>query len=128
MAALFNVTFNTTCVPRLAAFWAAALDMHPLEERDDLVRLAAQRNDAPNLLVLRSDNPSTSTGRVHIDLATADVVAEAQRLKSLGATLADGGLVSSPPTRSANGLSWIVMLDPDGNEFCLGDIPEAQPN
>jgi len=25
--------------------------------------------------------------------------------------------------RSANGISWIVMADADGNEFCLGGLP-----
>jgi catechol 2,3-dioxygenase-like lactoylglutathione lyase family enzyme len=124
VAELFNVTLLTADAPRLAAFWAAALDLRPVESRPDLVRLRSRRG-GPDVLVLHSDAPSAATGRVHLDLAVADVTAEVRRLVVLGATLADGGDVAFPATRSANGPSWIVLHDPDGNEFFLGGLPAA---
>lgn len=54
-----------------------------------------------------------STKRVHVDLAAKDSKAEIERLIRLGATRVEyreGGL----------GTSWTVMLDPEGNEFCIG--------
>ncbi len=123
MAALFNVTLTTADVARLAAFWSAALGMTVIEQRADLARLAAPEGRGTNLLILRGDSPSASNGRVHLDLAAADLVDEAARLVELGAALVDGGTAQRPMMRSANGISWIVMADADGNEFCLGGLP-----
>jgi catechol 2,3-dioxygenase-like lactoylglutathione lyase family enzyme len=123
VAALFNVTLTTADVARLAAFWSAALGMTVIEQRADLARLAAPAGRGTNLLILRGDSPSAPNGRVHLDLAAADLVAEAGRLVELGAVLVDGGTPQRPMMRSANGISWIVMADADGNEFCVGGLP-----
>jgi catechol 2,3-dioxygenase-like lactoylglutathione lyase family enzyme len=123
VAVLFNVTFTTSDVARLAAFWVAALDLATVEQRDDLVRLGPAAGGGPSLLILHSDDPAGAAGRVHLDLAAADVAVEVRRLVGLGATLADGGDASAPASRSGNGLSWIVLRDPDGNELCLGGLP-----
>jgi tRNA (guanine37-N1)-methyltransferase len=122
-ARLFNVTLVTADVRRLAAFWSGALGYAHVEAGDDLVRLAAPTAAGPDLLVLRSAQPASSAGRVHLDLAAADVVGEVQRLVGLGASLADGGTVGSPVWRTGNGISWVVLVDPDGNEMCLGGLP-----
>ncbi len=31
----------------------------------------------------------------------------------------------SPTWRRANGIAWVVLKDPEGNELCLGDVPLA---
>jgi predicted enzyme related to lactoylglutathione lyase len=57
--------------------------------------------------------PKTGKGRLHLDLAPpagGDQQAEADRLASLGATRADIG---------QGEVSWVVMADPDGHEFCV---------
>jgi len=57
--------------------------------------------------------PKTVKNRVHVDLASKDPEAEITRLVELGASRVEyreGGL----------GNSWTVMLDPEGNEFCIG--------
>jgi hypothetical protein len=28
-----------------------------------------------------------------------------------------------PHWREANGIRWVVLRDPEGNEFCVGDVP-----
>jgi len=50
--------------------------------------------------------------RVHVDLAAKEPTAEIDRLVSLGAAVVE--------SREGNGTSWTVMLDPEGNEFCIG--------
>jgi catechol 2,3-dioxygenase-like lactoylglutathione lyase family enzyme len=57
--------------------------------------------------------PKTGKNRLHIDLAPpvdGDQHAEVDRLVSLGATRIDIG---------QGEVSWVVMADPDGNEFCV---------
>jgi predicted enzyme related to lactoylglutathione lyase len=57
--------------------------------------------------------PKTGKYRLHFDLAPAindDQKTEADRLVSLGATIVDIG---------QGDVSWVVMADPDGHEFCL---------
>jgi hypothetical protein len=50
--------------------------------------------------------------RVHVDVTPSDVTQadEVQRLIGLGATHSDVGQSGRP---------WIVMADPEGNEFCV---------
>jgi predicted enzyme related to lactoylglutathione lyase len=58
-------------------------------------------------------SPKTGKVRLHFDLApaaNADQQAEVDRLVSLGATPADIG---------QGEVSWVVMVDPDGHEFCV---------
>ena len=47
--------------------------------------------------------------RLHLDLRPEDQAAEVARLQGLGAVLADVGQGAA--------VSWVVMADPDGNEF-----------
>jgi predicted enzyme related to lactoylglutathione lyase/catechol 2,3-dioxygenase-like lactoylglutathione lyase family enzyme len=57
--------------------------------------------------------PKTGKDRMHFDLAPpvdADQQAEVRRLASLGATRIDIG---------QGEVSWVVMADPDGHEFCV---------
>ena len=57
--------------------------------------------------------PKTGKNRLHFDLAPpvrGDQQAEVKRLVSLGATRIDIG---------QGEVSWVVMADPDGNEFCV---------
>jgi hypothetical protein len=58
-------------------------------------------------------NPKTGKNRLHLDIAPpddGDHQAEVERLISLGATRIDIG---------QGDVSWEVMADPDGNEFCV---------
>ena len=57
--------------------------------------------------------PKTGKNRLHFDLAPpahVDQQAEVARLVSLGATRVDIG---------QGAVSWVVMADPDGHEFCV---------
>jgi len=51
-----------------------------------------------------------SKNRLHLDFRPDDRDAEVERLVALGATRADVGQGDQP---------WIVLADPEGNEFCV---------
>ena len=67
----------------------------------------------PYLEFLRTPGGKTVGKRAHLDLVPYrgdGQAAEVARLKTLGATLADVGQGDVP---------WVVLADPEGNEFCV---------
>jgi predicted enzyme related to lactoylglutathione lyase len=52
---------------------------------------------------------------MHLDIETRDIETEATRLEALGATRVQGDQVRE------HGTNWVLMADPEGNEFCVCD-------
>ena len=107
---------DTTDPARLAGFWQAALGWRRTFEKDDEVVLeppAGSREDGvvPDLLFLRVPEVKEGKNRLHLDLRPEDQAAEVARLAGLGARPVDIG--------QGTAASWVVMADPDGNEFCV---------
>lgn len=124
MATLINVTIHAREPRRLAAFWSEVLGYPIVQDSDDLVRLAGPRTGgAPDLLFLRADELAPSGGRMHVDIAATDIDVEVDRLLALGAELVDGRDESGARRREAHDIPWVVLVDPEGNEFCLGYRP-----
>lgn len=101
---------------RLAGFWEAALGWRRTVDTEDEVVLeppagSPQDGVAPDLLFLRVPEDKAVKNRLHLDLRPDDQAAEVTRLVALGARRADVG--QGPE------VSWVVMSDPDGNEFCV---------
>jgi catechol 2,3-dioxygenase-like lactoylglutathione lyase family enzyme len=101
---------------RSATFWEATLGWRRTYEEDDQVALeppAGSPEDgvAPDLLFLRVPEDKTIKNRLHFDLRPDNQEAEVQRLIGLGAQHVSVG--------QAPDASWIVLADPDGNEFCV---------
>jgi hypothetical protein len=69
----------------------------------------------PKLLLQAVPEAKSSKNRMHLDIETADVNREASRLESLGATRLEAG------THHEHETNWVVMADPEGNEFCVCD-------
>jgi hypothetical protein len=67
-------------------------------------------NRLPGLLFASVPEPKTGKNRLHLDFRPDDRDAEVDRLLALGATRADVGQGEQ---------SWIVLADPEGNEFCV---------
>ena len=63
------------------------------------------------MLFLAVDDPKGGKNRLHIDLRPDDQGAEVERLVSLGASRVDVG--------QGDDVSWVVLADPEGNEFCV---------
>ena len=109
-----------------ARWWAEALDWRIGYEADDEVVIvpahvlesgdsipAGERG--PELVFCPVPEGKQIKNRLHIDVAPpadADQEAEVRRLESLGATRVDVGQDNAS-------VSWIVMADPEGNEFCV---------
>jgi catechol 2,3-dioxygenase-like lactoylglutathione lyase family enzyme len=108
---------DTTDPARLAKFWQAVLgwrlDAGPDGNEVVLEPPEGSPEDgvAPDLLFLRVPEEKAGKNRLHIDLRPADQAAEVARLEGLGARRADVGQHAD--------VSWVVLADPDGNEFCV---------
>lgn len=112
-AFIFNVTFDSADPRTHAAFWSAVTGYEPLVEEDDFVTLQApDKRGVRRILFFRVPEPKTAKNRMHVDLASKDPGSEVARLVELGATRVE--------YREGHGTSWTVMLDPEGNEFCVG--------
>ena len=142
MATGFQVTFDANDTQLLADFWAEALGYVlqppppgyeswedfadkmeiPVEDRDKLAAVVDPDGAGPRLLFQKVPEGKTAKNRMHLDVnvgsglegdARRDAVdAKAQSLAEHGATLV--------AARQGNfGEYWIVMQDPEGNEFCV---------
>jgi predicted enzyme related to lactoylglutathione lyase len=97
----------------LAAFWADASGWTVRESEPDFVSLRSPADEGPYLEFLRTRDAKTAKNRIHVDVAPqrdGDSRAEADQLRKAGATLADVG---------QGEVSWVVLGDPEGNEFCV---------
>src|ERR1039457_4410116 len=118
-----TIVIDASDVDRLAPFWASVLGWECRRGPDGDVVVAdpAQRSGF-NLYVIQVPETKTVKNRVHIDLdpTGTDQAEELERLLDLGAARVDIG---------QGDRSWIVLADPEGNEFCLlarpPDVGEA---
>jgi len=98
----------------LAQFWSEALDYRTLGGAGNYVLLVDPDDRAPKLLLQRVAEGKTGKNRMHLDIETAHVDDEVMRLEQLGAIR-----VEDP--QEEHGSRWVVMNDPEGNEFCVCD-------
>ncbi len=107
---------DTVDPARLAGFWAAALGWRRTFETDDEVVLEPPEGSpedgvVPDLVFFRVPEEKSGKNRLHLDLRPLHQADEIARLQTLGATRRDVG--------QGPDVSWVVMADPDGNEFCV---------
>jgi hypothetical protein len=81
-----------------------------MSSSEDEVALARDEHSFPGLVFGLVPEAKGVKNRLHIDLNPDDQVAEVDRLLALGATRADIGQGDVP---------WVVLADPEGNEFCV---------
>lgn len=100
--------------PRVVAdFWCHVLGWHVLDEDDGVISIGPPDGAWPTIDVVPVPESKTVKNRLHLDLradgtSTAD---ELERLLGLGARHTDVGQGSDA--------TWVVLSDPEGNEFCL---------
>jgi predicted enzyme related to lactoylglutathione lyase len=100
--------------PRVVAdFWCAVLGWHVLEEDSDIISIGPQDRIGPSIDVAAVPEGKTVKNRLHFDLRADGVstAEELERLLALGAQRRDVG--------QGPDVSWVVLGDPEGNEFCL---------
>jgi hypothetical protein len=143
MAVSFQVTFDAGDPGGLAEFWSQVLGYVleppppgyeswedfadavgiPQEDRDRLAAAIDPAGAGPRLLFQKVPEAKTAKNRVHLDVNVGggrDVPADERRARVLAAAerlVERGGeLVVEREDHSSH---WIVMRDPEGNEFCL---------
>jgi len=99
----------------LAAFWAGALDYVSVGEAGAYVMLLPDGRPGPKLLLQQVPEAKTVKNRMHLDIDATDIEAEATRLEALGAHRLAADPIHEHDT------NWILMADPEGNEFCVCD-------
>jgi len=100
----------------LAGFWSEALGYQSVGAAGSYALLLPPDGEAgPRLLLQRVPEPKAAKNRMHFDIHTVDIEAEATRLAGLGATRVQEDVLSE------HGTTWVLMHDPEGNEFCVCD-------
>jgi predicted enzyme related to lactoylglutathione lyase len=97
----------------LAGFWGEAMGWTVHETTAGGASLRSASGVGPYLELIRTPDVKVGRNRIHLDLRPYpgdDSAAEVARLRTLGATDADIG---------QGDVSWSVMADPEGNEFCV---------
>lgn len=139
----YQITFDASDPPALARFWRAALDWveqpppegfeswddfaaangMPPEAVDEYGAIIDPGDPTRRILFLKVPESKTAKNRVHLDVNAGGsldtppdvrwerMVAHVANLESLGA--------SKLSETEEMGQRWIVMADPEGNEFCV---------
>jgi predicted enzyme related to lactoylglutathione lyase len=110
---LHHIVIDAHDLPLLAQFWTQALGWQVLSERADEIVIGTDEHAPVGICFMPVTDPKTVKNRVHLDLTTsaADRVDEINRLLALGARRVDIGQTGAE--------SWVVLADPEGNEFCV---------
>lgn len=97
----------------VAEFWCAVLGWHVVEADSDVISIAPQDKTRPSIDVIAVPEGKTIKNRLHFDLRADGIstAEELERLLALGAQRTDVG--------QGPNASWVVLADPEGNEFCL---------
>jgi len=94
----------------LGRWWQQALGWVVVDETPDVFEIRPTTDKLPGLLFVRVPESKTVKNRLHLDFRPEDRDLEVDRLLELGAVRVDVGQGERP---------WIVLADPEGNEFCV---------
>jgi predicted enzyme related to lactoylglutathione lyase len=107
---LYAIVMDVNDLETCGKFWSQVLGTEILYQDERYLRLG-HKGERPTLLLQRVPERHREKNRVHIDLDVPDLDAAVSRVQRLG----------GDKLRQLNGYGneWVVMADPDGNEFCL---------
>ncbi|GAA0655897.1 VOC family protein [Streptomyces thermocarboxydovorans] len=94
----------------LGKWWAEALGWVVVHSSDDEFEIRPAPDRLPGLEFVRLAEPKKAKSRLHLDFRPDDQEAEVARLLAHGARRVDIGQGEQ---------SWVVLADPEGNEFCI---------
>ena len=108
---LTEIVVDCTDADRLAEFWCAVLRWNVVDRDGESVEIG-DGSDGPTLLFGPVPDDKTVKNRIHLDVRArdGDQRSEVQRIVALGAHTVDIG---------QGNVSWVVLADPEGNEFCV---------
>jgi predicted enzyme related to lactoylglutathione lyase len=94
----------------LGSWWREALGWVVVNDDPNEFEIRPSADRLPGLLFASVPDRKQTKNRLHLDFRPDDRDAEVERLLRLGATRVDVGQGES---------SWVVLADPEGNEFCV---------
>jgi catechol 2,3-dioxygenase-like lactoylglutathione lyase family enzyme len=111
---LGSTVINCADLELMTRFWSQALHLEPASADDEFRVL---RGDRVNLALQRSRTPVSARDQMHLDLYSDDQAGEVRRLTGLGARFVRHH--EDPED------DYVVMTDPEGNEFCVCAVPQV---
>jgi Glyoxalase-like domain len=120
----YSVVVDCKDAPALARWWAQVLDwkvgyedaeesvIAPPEAFEEGASFSAR---GPGISFTPVPEAKTVKNRLHIDVAPPAAVDQGEivaQLEAIGATRVDVG-------QDAESVTWVVLADPEGNEFCV---------
>ena len=143
MAIELQVVFDAADPPALAAFWGQAIGYVeedppdgfgsweawaeanglPREDWDNYASRVDPDGVGPRLFFQRVPEPKTAKNRVHLDLSVSGGRGTPMEQRRANVAAAVERAVAAGATRVKDydeaGQHWVVLQDPEGNEFCL---------
>src|SRR5438874_9153827 len=102
----------------LGRWWRDALGWVAVNEDPGEFEIRPDAKRLPGLVFVQVSDPKLNKNRLHLDFRPDDRDAEVERMLALGATRVDVGQGEQ---------SWVVLADPEGNEFCVLGSRSAAP-
>jgi len=110
-----NITFDCADARALATFWSTVTGWNVYYDDDPEVLVVPHfPYDGTGLLFIPVPEGKTAKNRVHLDLAPD----RGTRDEAVTAAVAAGATVVADH-RKADDSGWVVLQDPEGNEFCI---------
>lgn len=106
-----TVTIACSDPGRVSQFWLALLGYHVAPNYPDSIQTVDPHGRGPHILFAPSTDARSGKNRLHFDLRPDDHAAEVDRALGIGARRVDIGQTGD--------VSWTVLADPEGNEFCI---------
>ncbi|MYS24105.1 hypothetical protein GA0115240_160622 [Streptomyces sp. DvalAA-14] len=95
----------------LGSWWCEALGWVVVNDSAEEYEIRPAADRLPGLVFVAVADPKTVKDRLHLDFRPDDQDAEVTRFLGLGARHADVGQSEDD--------TWVVLADPEGNEFCV---------
>ena len=114
-----SIVINCADRELMARFWVSALGLRPGPVQEDGTFQVLGGDDV-NLSLQVAHSPVTARDQMHLDLYTSDQADEVARLRVLGATLIR--------THHDPDDDYVVLADPEGNQFCVCAVPPTARN
>ena len=94
----------------LGRWWAEALRWVIVNDDPDEFEIRPTDDRLPGIIFEPVGESKQRKNRLHLDFRPQDQEAEVRRLRGLGASPVDVG---------QGDVAWVVLADPEGNEFCV---------
>jgi predicted enzyme related to lactoylglutathione lyase len=117
IATVTTVMHDTDDLGGAVAFWTAVLGLEVKYKDDNIAYLSDLSDGGPHLAFQKVPEAKEGKNRLHLDMMVEDRDAFAEWIVELGGSLIEEHNHPGWPI-------WIIMADPQGNEFCIYEKPE----